>query len=130
MCMNVQCVEKGVEIFFLRSVMYSVKRSGICMLLKREISFISGVKNSKRNTICINKVVLSLHILCLFPVLKPNILSNNFFFAVKKSIAQLYGFSNILLKAITSQTCSQFYWTSGSDFGLVDIHCIEDCKLD
>lgn len=82
--MNVQCVEKGVEIFFLRSVMYSVKRSGICMLLKREISFISGVKNSKRNTICINKVVLSLHILCLFPVLKPNILSNNFFFCCKK----------------------------------------------
>lgn len=88
--MNVLCVEKRVKIFFfLRSVMYSVKRSGICMLLKREISFISGVKNSKKNTLCINKVVLSLHILCLFPVLKPNILSNTFFCAVKKSIGQL-----------------------------------------
>lgn len=78
--MNVQCVEKGVEIFFLRSVMYSVKRSGICMLLKREISFISGVKNSKKNTICINKVVLSLHILCLFSCVEAKYFIKHFFF--------------------------------------------------
>lgn len=91
MCMNVLCVEKRVKIFcLLRSVMYSVKRSGICMLLKREISFISGVKNSKKNTLCINKVVLSLHILCTFPVSKPNILSKTFYFCCEKSIGQLY----------------------------------------
>lgn len=58
------------------------------MLLKREISFISGVKNSKKNTLCINKVVLSLHILCIFPVSKPNILSKTFYFCCEKSIGQ------------------------------------------
>lgn len=83
--MNVLCVEKRVKIFFLlRSVMYSVKRSGICMLLKREISFISGVKNSKKNTLCINKVVLSLHILLYFLCRSQIFYQKLFIFAVKR----------------------------------------------
>lgn len=87
MCMNVLCVEKRVKIFFwLRFVMYSVKRSGICMLLKREISFIFGVKNLKKNILCINKVVLSLYILCIFFVSKLNILLKIFYFCCEKSI--------------------------------------------